>query len=1255
MASGVLLILVILSPLLQWRQLSGQALRDLLKAEMLRVSDSVYVLQISPVRLRLLPGAIAFDSAYVTTDTVRRAAFPQRPVMRVSVHGCQLSGVNLWRLMLRQGLFGSLFQCRTARIGAEVATGDSVSNAQRDRRSGLGFLRLQREFKLPGMLPLISVRDINFPDIQLDLKRTRPAEPTDSVDLEKFSAHFEDFVLDPEQPVSERRPLFSRQVALAAEELAIGTGERVVSFRQMAVNLSAGSFTLLGFRMEPGDSAGAWLRRQPFRRPWIRLEADSIRFAGLDLGHLITEGKVITSRIIIGGLHATVEADASLPPRPPTVLPASPVYEAAVAAAAAVRLTAGTVQLLDGSVRYTQRRPGYPSKIVNLPRVSFEASDILVDPDLPADKQRPLLARVVQLNLDGATYGTDDSLRALTMGQLRLRVGDSMLVARQVTVGPALSDAAWMRRLTVRQTLGRATIDSVVMRGVNFDRLTVNSILEAREMAVSGVRVRLQKNMGLPAPPRPVGRTTPALDSALADLAVPVRIGRLSGEGDVSYIEHHPGLPDREFSVRKVTVTGERVAVGSGTTPDEIVPLLRQRLTLALIDVDRHWGKVRSVAVGRVTANLGDSTLTIDSIRIAPHFSPRPRRTGVWVALDSIRLAGVDFVQLADGHGARMRKAVFGNASVDIKVDAGIPSPVSRLPSPDSTFSGLSFPIAIGDLQVRRGQVRYTKLEPGKEPLVLSLGRIAVAGHSLALERGVTRPIVEQDIVARVSDVILSGASANAQAESATIDLGDSTVALRGIRLRTGSARDSAPGGKPPKSGVSVAVDSVRLGGIHLTELARGKTVRVGRVAVGTVDLEVRHAGSTKDSVPAAPGRNTSPKAGLPLAIGDLHIPVVHFRYVNVKPDGTERVYRVKTASVSAEGVALTPGAPRESRIQRISKQATITAEGIVIDDNPMNSFTIGSFAASLADSSARIGDILIGPTVSDSLWVSRQPHRRDRIRVNTDSVLLAGLDFDRLLLSDGIWLRHTRVYGFGIDVYTDKNLAPNPVKTRHSTVQHNVQHIKLPFGVDTVSVIDGAVVYNELETGKPEPGGVTFTDISATITGFTSRGVAGMSPPLRIETHSTIFGAGKLDAYATVPLTAAGLDASYYGRLGPMPARALNQFLEKSTPVTIERGEFHEVTFSVGAKDGHAVGTIVPVYSGLRVRLHEPGAGFFRRLKFSIITFAARTFVIRSDNPRREGEPPAVGTIDHTFDGESVIQFLWFAVRDGIQKSLMR
>jgi hypothetical protein len=332
-----------------------------------------------------------------------------------------------------------------------------------------------------------------------------------------------------------------------------------------------------------------------------------------------------------------------------------------------------------------------------------------------------------------------------------------------------------------------------------------------------------------------------------------------------------------------------------------------------------------------------------------------------------------------------------------------------------------------------------------------------------------------------------------------------------------------------------------------------------------------------------------------------------------------------------------------------------ITADGIVIDDNPMSSFTVGSFAASLSDSSARMHGVYIGPTVADSVWVSRQAHRRTRIRVKTDSVLVAGLDFDRLILDEGLWLRNGRVFGLDIDAYSDKGLPSDSVKKLHSTAQQDVQSIRFPFGLDTISVIDGEVVYHEKEADRPEPGEVSFTAIAATITGFTSRGVAGKSPPLYIETHSTLFGMGKLDAYATVPLTSSGFDVVFHGRLGPMPAVAVNQFAAKSLPVIIEGGQFEELTFSVGAKDGRAVGNIVPVYTDLKVRLHDARAGFFKRVEYSVLTFLAKEFVIRHNNPGKAGQPPRVGGIDHTFAGESLVQFLWYAVRGGIKESILK
>ena len=219
--AGLFVLVLVLLPLLQWRQISSQALREILRAEMTRVSDSVYVLQISPVRLRLFPGSISFDSAYVTTDTIRKAAYPNRPVLRLGAHDCQFSGVDIWKLLRKQGLYGSLFRCSDIRIGARVASTDSIETAAASpRNKGLDFLTLQREFKLPAELPVISIERVAFPDIRLDLTRQRADLPTQRVALQKFSASFEDVVIDPQIPASRAPP------ALQQADRARGGGTR---------------------------------------------------------------------------------------------------------------------------------------------------------------------------------------------------------------------------------------------------------------------------------------------------------------------------------------------------------------------------------------------------------------------------------------------------------------------------------------------------------------------------------------------------------------------------------------------------------------------------------------------------------------------------------------------------------------------------------------------------------------------------------------------------------------------------------------------------------------------------------------------------------------------------------------------------------------------------------------------------------------------------------------------------------------------
>ena len=190
-----------------------------------------------------------------------------------------------------------------------------------------------------------------------------------------------------------------------------------------------------------------------------------------------------------------------------------------------------------------------------------------------------------------------------------------------------------------------------------------------------------------------------------------------------------------------------------------------------------------------------------------------------------------------------------------------------------------------------------------------------------------------------------------------------------------------------------------------------------------------------------------------------------------------------------------------------------------------------------------------------------------------------------------------------------------------------------------------------------PTSGLAAFTELYAQVTNL--RTIApgkGPVPPLTIDANARLFGAGKLHAIITVPLTASGFDMAYRGTLGPMEFTALNSFVARNMPAEVKAGTVHSVTFSAVARNGQAAGTVTPLYNGLQIELIDPKAGGLGRLGLRILSAAANEIKVRQNNPEKEGRDPKLGTIDHTFvRSESLIQFLWFALRDALLPVLSR
>ena len=349
-------------------QFSSEALRELLRAEMTRVSDSVYVLQISPVRLRLLPGSISFDSAYVTTDTIRRAAYP-RPAQAAGERA-RLPAERRQRLATHSQagpLRLALSLQAACRIGAQVAADRCPwppTRAQGARARASTSSSCSGSSGCPPSCRSSTSATWTSPTFA-STSRGSEGPPAQRVALQKFSAHFVDVVIDPQQPVSERRPLFSQ----ADRPGRRGTRHRLRRpDRELQAHGGRSRRGQLHPHRPPGGAqrhraaSGSASRRSAV--PGSSCEADSVRFAGIDLAQLIMRGQ--------GRSPSASSSAASTPPSRPTPRCRPVRHPRRRRSRRCMRRrpppppVSGSrptpCELIDGTVRYTGHRPGHPDQ-----------------------------------------------------------------------------------------------------------------------------------------------------------------------------------------------------------------------------------------------------------------------------------------------------------------------------------------------------------------------------------------------------------------------------------------------------------------------------------------------------------------------------------------------------------------------------------------------------------------------------------------------------------------------------------------------------------------------------------------------------------------------------------------------------------------------------------------------------------------------------------------------------------------------------
>jgi hypothetical protein len=702
-----------------------------------------------------------------------------------------------------------------------------------------------------------------------------------------------------------------------------------------------------------------------------------------------------------------------------------------------------------------------------------------------------------------------------------------------------------------------------------------------------------------------------------------------------------------------------RWQIGSGAF--EIAEPAVRRWVIA--EVGRLSDNVYDLQFSPITVHATDRRIAVDSLHLITNRSANEARARPLPILD-LRFHGcaferIDLDGLAAGRGLHVERVGCDSVIATADVPPGVRRDTAGTGSFLSLRGDLALPEDVPMFQIDSVQFPDVRLglriegDDGNET-VLSLQHLAFLFDSLGYDPRIPsdqRPtLLSRNVFVRLA--LFEGAREGADrllVRALEANLVDGSIDVDSI------AWSPMPG---------VRADSLGLTGFALDSLAvRGMDWRpfltTGGVAIRSIATHGLRIGTRPSrGGGAAPVGGASDRWTLERSLRALRrsVRVDTFTAGDVVVDhgGADApVARTTVRAVHLTGVASDPGPSAWSGTEPAGP-IRLAAAGVVHAWRDYRA-TLDSLQVDLPARFLEVRNLHYGTVGTDGQFARRRPYRTDRVTVDLTRLRVRGLEGAHWIRTAGYRATNLLVEGFRLDVLSDQTMPASPTVASHRTPQGWLRTVPVAVQLDSATIV-GGIRYRERHAESGIIGELHFDDLRAQVARFaTGAPTRGNSPPIGFLATTRLMGEGPLQLQVTLPRSP-GFAMEWSGRLGSMQAAALNRMLIGATDLAFETGLIEWVEFDAETHDGLSTGVVRPRYRDLKVSM--PGvarSGALGGVRRAIAGMVANTFVVRGDNPAGAEDGSADGTISHGWSPqETLIQHLWFALREGLKQVVL-
>ena len=311
---------------------------------------------------------------------------------------------------------------------------------------------------------------------------------------------------------------------------------------------------------------------------------------------------------------------------------------------------------------------------------------------------------------------------------------------------------------------------------------------------------------------------------------------------------------------------------------------------------------------------------------------------------------------------------------------------------------------------------------------------------------------------------------------------------------------------------------------------------------------------------------------------------------------------------------------------------------------------TSSHLSASYSDNNITIDSFIVRPNYDKYEFGKKAGKQIDRMDLYCEEIVLNNYDTKEMFESGKINIHHLLINIMNLHAFRDKHIKFFSEKKQF--VQSLLRLAPFKFNIDSLSVKDGNVIYEERNIQSSNPGRISFNRINAVISKMTNMNLNQVDS-LTVYASAYLNDKGKIKMHLIFPLVDDTTSFYCRGSMSKMEMKDLNSMMKNNAFLYFTNGVIDSLKFQFKAGKDYSTGEMLFVYHDLRIALKEKEENDTTEIKEKVMSFFANTFALNQDNPKKNKAVEKVNLYYYRNPNKFIFNYSWKTILSGIKKTI--